>query len=105
MARVLGLVLLLRSGLNLPYLQVRLARLTQERLRRLLLVARPRTQLSWFHATVQVIAGLILYLADLSTGDDALILNRGSALLVALHEVEEPHFRCQVGPNGLSGRC
>lgn len=104
MARVAGLVLLLRSGLNLPYLQLRLARLTQGRWRRLW-VARLHTQLSWFHATVQVIAGLLLHLADLSMGDDALILNRGSALLVALHEVEKPHFRCQVGPNGLSGKC
>ena len=59
---------------------------------RQLFVARSHTQLSWFHATVQIIAGFVR-LNSLAMGGDALLLNRGGALLVALHEVEEPHFR------------
>lgn len=82
---------LIREGLNLPYLQVKVSMRLGDTLRQLFF-ARSRTQLSWFHSTVQVVAGFLLYLADLAMGDDALILNRGGALLVALHEVEEPHF-------------
>lgn len=41
---------------------------------------------------MQVVTGFF-HLADLAMGDNALILNRGGALLVALHEIEDPHFR------------
>ena len=50
---------------------------------------------------MQVVTGFNFHLANLAMGDNALILNGGGALLVALHEVEDSHLRRGVGPGSL----